>query len=229
MAPPYIQRTFLKYNKGNGFVCCHIDALHAMPPVADLFTDRIVTGLMEKTGCAGIIGTVSRKKADLNRSPDGENNAAIREYREALQEILEHVGVLDPERRFVTKPYLHLAMHGMKDLHHGPYAIEIGTRNGKSCSAEIRAWLREMLTVQSRSLLPDVKIFFDKKFKGHKSIRYHRSGDGHDYPGYGQHFHTFQVEISRTLREKYLSDIIELFSHIIVQFQLTFANSRDEK
>jgi N-formylglutamate amidohydrolase len=218
----FIYRKYLKYNKGNGYICCHVDALHAVPPTSDLFTDRIVTQLIDQTGCAGIIGTISRKKADLNRSPNGENDEALHEYRHALKDILRHLDILDQENQKATKPYLHLGLHGMKDVHHGPCAIEIGTLRGRSCSADVRDWFQEIIIRKSREIAPRMVFVFDKKFKGHKSIGFHRLGNRKDYPGYGRNFHSFQIEISRTLREKKLSEIVALFSHVILQFQETF-------
>ena len=65
MTLKFIHGNYLKYNKGTGFISCHVDALHAEPPAADLFTDKIVENLVKKTGCAGIVSTISRTIADL--------------------------------------------------------------------------------------------------------------------------------------------------------------------
>lgn len=48
MPVPFIQQNFLKYNKGKGFISGHVEALHAMPPAADKFTDKIAEKLIEK-------------------------------------------------------------------------------------------------------------------------------------------------------------------------------------
>lgn len=226
MSLKFIRRNYVKYNKGTGFLCCHVDAQHAALPEADRFTGKIAAKLISQTGCAGIISTVSRTKADLNRGPDGKNNEALQEYRDAIKELLNHLGILDDEKHQVTKPYLHLSIHGMKDVHHGPYAIEIGTLHGQSCSPEIKAWFQTILTTKSQEILPKIDVIFDERFWGDKSIVFHRLGDEEDYPGYGFNFHTFQIEVSRTLRENYLSEIVELFSQIIVDFQTKFVNQQ---
>jgi hypothetical protein len=226
MSLKFIRRNYVKYNKGTGFLCCHVDAQHASPPEADRFTDKIAAKLIAQTGCAGIIGTVSRTKADLNRGPDGKNNDALQEYRDTIKEILNHLGILDYNKHQVTKPYLHLSIHGMKDVHHGPYAIEIGTLHGQSCSPETKDWLQEFLTVKAQEILPEIDVIFDEIFDGDESIVFHRLGDKEDYPGYGFNFHTFQIEIARTLREDYLPEIVELFSQIIVDFQIKFVNQQ---
>ncbi|MFD2443898.1 hypothetical protein ACFSO7_07855 [Bacillus sp. CGMCC 1.16607] len=217
----YIQHKYLKYNKGKGFICCHVDALHAMPPAADLFTDSIVERIIEKTGCAGIIGTVSRNIVDLNRLPNGENDEGIKEYRNAINDIVTSLGILN-QNNTIIKPYLHLSFHGMKDEHYGPYAIEIGTLKGKSCSPDIKEWLLLHLNKICKEKFPQIKIILDNKFVGNPSIELHRWGDGHSYLGYQQNFHSFQIEISRTLRKKYCKEISEIYSQIITDFQKEF-------
>ena len=103
-------------------------------PQADLYTGQLVRKIVRKTGCAGVISTVSRTIADLNRKEDGQNKRAIEQYRKVILEILQHLGILDQKKHRITKPYLHITIHGMKDDHYGPYAIEIGTYRGLSCS-----------------------------------------------------------------------------------------------
>ncbi|MFC0272713.1 hypothetical protein ACFFIX_14855 [Metabacillus herbersteinensis] len=225
MSLKFIQQNYLKYNKGKGFICGHVDALHATPPAADVFTDKIVESLIKKTGCAGIISSVSRNEADLNRSPNGDNDHAIKEYRDAVKKIVEFLNILDDEQNHITQPYLHLSFHGMKDTHYGPYGIEIGTVHGQSCSPIIKKWFLETITRKASEILPEIEIVFDEKFIGDESIVYHRLGDGIDYSGYHHHFHTFQIEISRTIRSKHRSKIITIFSHMINEFQKNFVNN----
>jgi hypothetical protein len=220
----YIQQNYVKYNKGNGFICGLADALHATPPAADVFTDKIVESIMVKTRCAGIISTVSRKLADLNRSPNGDNDLAIEEYRHALKDILEFLNIVDSDQNQLTHPYLHLSFHGMKDDHYGPFGMEIGTVRGRSCSTEIRDWFEETLTKKAQPVIPDITLIFDQKFIGNESIAFHRLGDGERYQGYGPHFHTFQIELSRTFRREHRSQLIDIFSEIMIDFQNTFVN-----
>jgi len=224
MIMKYINRTYLKMNKGNGYVCGLVDALHAAPPEADIHTDTIAQKVAQKTGCAVIIATVSRTIADLNRSPDGANEPAVREYRSSIREAVEYLDILDHVQNRITKPYLHLCLHGMKDDHYGPFAIEVGTARGQSCSAEIRDWFQESLKSKAEALLPKIEVAFDQIFVGDRSIALHRNGDGGNYEGYGPHFHTLQIEISRTIRSKCRSQISELFAHLIKEFQSRFVN-----
>lgn len=213
--PEFIYRNYLKYSRGNGLIPCHVDAIHAKPPGADLYTDKIALGIMAQTRCAGIIGTVSRKRADLNKGADQENDRAVLEYRDTLLMILNHLGILDHEQHLLTKPYLHLSIHGMKDDYRGPFGMEMGTRYGQSCSLEVRDWFGEMISKKGQTLLPELIIAIDKKFIGGQSIVEHRLGDGGDYPGYGLNFHTIHLEIARSLRENYVNEIVELLSHAV--------------
>src|SRR6478752_1792211 len=206
MTLKFIHGNYLKYNKGTGFISCHVDALHAEPPAADLFTDKVVENLVKKTGCAGIVSTVSRTIADLNRNLNETNNEGIHEYRRTIQEIVKYLKIADSNNRLLT-PYLHLSFHGMKDTHYGPYAIEVGTLYGQSCSKEVKDWFQQALT---------------KKSVGNESIAFHRKGDNSGYLGYSHNFNTFQIELSRTLRSKHRTTITNIFSEIIDDFQQTF-------
>ena len=67
----------------------------------------------------------------------------------------------------------------------------------------MKKWFQETITLKAKEILPKLKIRFDQHFYGDESIAYHRQGDGAGYNGYGYHFHTFQMELSRTLREKH--------------------------
>ncbi|MFB6465573.1 hypothetical protein ACE38V_02015 [Cytobacillus sp. Hz8] len=219
MPHPFIQLKFIKYKYGHDHLYSHLDAQHAMPPEADLFTAQIVEQVIEKTGCFGIISQISRTIADLNRKPNGRNNEALEEYRKTIKSNLLQLGILNQETNTSLHPYLHLTIHGMRDLHHGPYAIEIGTQNGRSCSPDVLQWFQHTITTLVQKVLPNITIIFDHFFNGDESILYHRLGDGDTFKGYGPHFHTFQIEISRTLRENHLPEIVELLSKIMLSFQ----------
>ncbi|TKD70930.1 N-formylglutamate amidohydrolase [Pseudalkalibacillus hwajinpoensis] len=222
MAVKFIQKNYVKYNRGKGYRCCHVEALHATPPAADLYTDLLVTKLIQKTGCAGIISTVSRTVIDLNRPPNEDTLEAVTEYRKSIEQIVTHLGIVEENTNQLNVPYLHLSFHGMKDEHYGPLAIEVGTSKGKSCSKEVKDWFEEKLTANIESILPNAKIIFDNKFAGNKSIHLHRLGDGDDYKGYKENFHSFQIELSRTIRKRHRSKMIQVFSDLIDEFQSTF-------
>ncbi len=225
MSMPFIQRNYVKYHEGKGMISGHVEALHAASPYADLFTDKIVENIIKQTGCAGIISTVSRRHIDLNRIPNRYNAGGIKEYRTTIDNILEFLDLISHDSNHLKKPYLHLSFHGMKDVHHGPYAIEVGTIHGQSCSSEIRKWFEEILKEKAHEKIPKLSVVLDQKFIGDKSIVLHRLGDGGSYPGYGPNFHTFQLELSHTVRSELCPQISELFSQIITEFQRKFVHS----
>ncbi|QDR83296.1 hypothetical protein [Sporomusa termitida] len=211
---------YIKYCFGTTY--CHVDAVHAASPKADRFTDEIVAGIIAKTGCAGIIGTVSRTVADLNRPPGPGNDEAVWEYRDVIGQFLYNTGLLAPGSRSLAKPYLHIGIHGMKDQPHGPFSIEVGTIYGQTCSFRVKKWFGEVLKARVREFSPDIKVIFDKHWVGNKSLASHRWGEGRRYPGYGKNYNAFQVEISRTLREHHRPAIIDIFTAVVADFSLMF-------
>lgn len=216
--PIFTQRTFSKYHMGDNTIYSHIDAVHAVSPGADKRTDEIVKGVVEQINCSGIISTISRKDADLNRPRSKDNEKAVDEYRQTIREILEHLGIVNEEGK-LTKPYLHLAIHGIQDRD-DKKRIEIGTRCGRTCDLTIRNWLRETL---SQKIYCNVVV--DVKYIGDISLTAHRIGDSSGYSGYGNLYNAIQVEISRTLREKSRQELIKAFSDIILEFNSKFSNS----
>lgn len=212
---------YIKYAFGSR--CCHVDAVHAASPRADRFTDEIVTGIMSKTGCAGIIGTVSRTIADLNRPPGQGNDEAVWEYRDVISQFLYHSGLLAPGDRNLASPYLHVGIHGMKDQLHGPLSIEVGTIYGKTCSVGVRKWFGETLKARMKTVLPGTKVVFDKHWVGNQSLAAHRWGEGRRYSGYGKNYNAFQVEIARTLREHYRPEVIAVLAGVVAEFSGMFS------
>ncbi len=46
---------YLKFYIGDQSLRCHIDAVHAKPPRADLYTEEIVLNIIKETGCSAIM------------------------------------------------------------------------------------------------------------------------------------------------------------------------------
>jgi len=212
----FIQKKFIKVHLGDKKIRSHIDAVHAQPPKADKFTDDIVAGVVNRINCSGIIATVSRTKIDLNRPRNEHNRDAIDEYRQTIKDILAHISILE-ENNTLSRHYLHLAIHGMRDNEDN--GIEIGTLYGKSCSPEIKDWLIEEIGKNIK------RLQIDRRFPGDSSKSVHRCGDEVSDPkyfGYGVNFNTLQIEISRTLREKHQGELIEIFCRLIEDFNKKF-------
>ena len=207
----FTKKKFNKFYLGSKEIRAHIDAVHAHPPKVDKFTGEIVEGVVDKINCSGIIAIVSRTTVDLNRLRNNENKEAIDEYRQTIREILKQTNILDENGRLL-RPYLHLAIHGMKGRDN---EIEIGTRHGETCSPEVKNWFVNEIEKHVK------KVQTDGRFPGDLSKSVHRCGDQTSdlsYSGYGNNFNTFQIEISRVLRENYQKELINIFSDIIIQF-----------
>ena len=212
----FTKKKFIKFYLGKEEIRAHIDAVHACPPEADEFTGEIVEGVVNKINCSGIIAIVSRTTVDLNRPRNNNNKEAIDEYRQTIREILEYIDILDKDTE-LSKPYLHLAIHGMKDKPNEN--IEIGTLNGKTCSPEVKEWFIKEIEKRVK------KVQTDGRFPGDPSKSVHRCGDytsNYNYLGYGDNFNTFQIEISRALRKKHQKELINILSEIISQFNEKF-------
>lgn len=210
------QREFIKVYFGSPTIRAHIDSVHAHPPKNDMFTGEIAEGIAEQVNCSCIIATVSRDICDLNRERSKKNAGGIDEYRSAVQQIQKHINNLNPYGKSI-KPYLHLAIHGMIDEY--GQDIEIGTRHNQTCTVIVKEWLLQRI----QTLYDRVRI--DTIFAGNSSIIRHRKGSispSSIYPGFGSKFNTFQIEISRTIREFQREDLISNLSNIIKDFNSIF-------
>ena len=200
---------YVAYYLGNPNIHCHVDAVHSKSPKEDINTKELVIAIIKNTNCSGIYALISREYMDLNRPLNESNKPAIFEYRTAIFSILNHLKILENSKKLI-KPYLHLALHGMKN--NALKEIEVGTRNNETCSDGIFIWFRKNLEEISKDMFNrDLKIVYNEKLKGNISKNVHRNN-------YGSLFNTIQIEINRTLRTKYFSKIVEILSKIINKF-----------
>lgn len=209
---------YVKYHIGSSDIYVYIDAVHTQPPKSDLYTDKIVYGVIKKTNCSGLVSKISRETADLNRPICKNNKKAILEYREAIYNILNNLNILDKNNNLIT-PFLHIAIHGMKNYENKD--IEIGTLNNTLCNYEISKWFINQIENNFRC-----KIALDDVFSGDPSLLYHINGDPNykKYKGYNNNYNVLQVELSRNLREKYIEELIILFSNIVLDFTPLFCS-----
>jgi len=200
---------YIAYYLGNSSINCHIDAVHSKNPNGEINTKNLVTEIIKNTDCSGIYALISRKNMDLNRQLNETNEPAILEFREAIFSILKHLKILDNSKKLI-KPYLHLALHGMKNYRHKE--IEIGTRYNQTCSNEIFEWFRKKLEENCKEVFnKDLMIVYNKKFIGDASKGVHRKK-------YGSLFNTIQIEFNKRLRTHYFSNIVEVLTKIIKNF-----------
>jgi len=205
---------YLRYNIGEKKYCSHLDATHAENPKSDLYTGKFVDDVISRINASGIIATVSRTEMDLNRPRNKQNAPAIDEYRMIINKILISKDLILPDNT-LAKNYLHIAIHGMKDDHGTEF--EIGTYGGMSCSPEIQEWFLEKL----KAISPNIGV--NNIFQGDPSKCYHRNGDpDSNYPGYGDKFHTIQIEICKQWRINNSETIINILTETITTFDKVF-------
>ncbi len=214
----FIEMPFLKYLPASSRHCVILDALHATGPAADAFTGEIVTEVAQRSGCHAIIGLVSREQADLNRPPNGANTAAVTQFRQCIRELLAGRELLDAAGQ-LRRPVLQLSIHGMKDLH--KIDVEIGSLGGRSCSGQVQAWALGRLEHWARE--PQwprrLRIALNNTFCGDRSKGFHRHGDRRSgYSGYGEHFHTLQLEFAHWLRKHHRAALVELLCGLVEEF-----------
>ena len=204
------KKNYVVYNIGEKNFCSHLDAIHSQNPKSDQYTGEIVNDVIDRINASGIIATISRTKMDLNRPRCTSNALAIDEFRETINEIVKSKEILSPDKT-LTKNYLHLAIHGMKDTRGTEF--EVGTLHGTSCSPEISEWFISKLSGISKN------FGLDKVFPGDSSKSYHRYGDpSSSYIGYGNKFHTIQVEINRNWRKNKKKELVDFLSELIANF-----------
>jgi len=136
------QRKYIKVYFGSPTIRARIDSVHANPPDNDKFTGEIAEGIAEKVKCSCIIATTSCNVCDLNREKSEKNAEGIDEYRIAIQQIQRHINNLNSYEK-ADKPYLHLAIHRMRDKH--SWDIVIGALHNQTCSAIVKDWFMQRI------------------------------------------------------------------------------------
>lgn len=193
----FIEGEFVSYREGN---CrAQVDCFHNCHPRGEFFVREIVEGIAVNTGCSCVVANFSREEIDLNREICAENEGGILEYREVLRENFERFG----------GPYLVIVIHGMRNREGKD--IEIGTRGGKLGSSDVLEWFVERVCDK----FSDFRVKVDEEFCGNKILEDHREA-------LGEEVNIFQVELSRDLREEFLSEIIDGFGEIVLDFSDRF-------
>jgi hypothetical protein len=214
----FIEMPFLKYLPATRRHCVILDALHATGPAADAFTGEIVAEVARRSGCHAIIGLVSREQADLNRRPHGANRVAVMQFRRCIRELLAGADLLDAAGQ-LRRPVLQLSIHGMKDEY--GIDVEIGSLSGRSCSGRVQAWALGRFEHWARE--PQwprrLRVALNNTFCGDPSKGFHRHGEqGSGYAGYGEHFHTLQLEFANWLRKRHRAAIVEQLCGMVEEF-----------
>lgn len=222
------QKEFIKVNYATHTPWVLIDAVHAQKPRHDKYTGELAEFVAERTGCHCIIATVSRTDVDLNRAPVPNNKrhcSAIEEYRCSIKSMLQSGRLLESGK--LRHPFLHLALHGMKDSH--GIDIDLGTRYGKTCSPLIRNWIYTAFKQNINSLFwhrQQPEPVLDRCFPGDPSKSFHCGGTGRNsYPGYGENYNTVQIECAYWLRSNHRTELVDILCQVIGQFRRDFCQT----
>lgn len=216
-------------------ILCHEDERAVVIPFlcealrgkAEVKTADIVRRAVQE-GVSGIIATVDRETADLNRLPKTEDGPgslfpavqadAFHEYRSQKARIMQASGVLKHGR--ANRPYLQVGVHGKKDpveARKDDAEIEIGTRYDETCDFGVRRFFENRFRekVIQTGVKPDIRS--NIRLIGDPAL-----GDGRQL--YGSHYHGIQLEISHRLRMEMwpqfgviLADILREFSEMSVE------------
>ncbi len=206
---------FTKARQGGLIKMVLLDAPHAARPGSDKWTGPIVERAASAADCHCIVSLVSRRDADLNRPPDDVSRATVAEYRRCLERAVTSAGVDTAGQ--LLRPFLHLSVHGMHDRH--GYDVELGTRNGATCSADVEAWAVARCEEWAEALPSNPRIVLNQVFVGDPVLEVHRSGDPDDeYGGFGDRHHTIQIEFAHHLREGCSDAIVEFLSTLAAEF-----------
>jgi len=194
---------------------------------AEVKTADIVRRAVQE-GVSGIIATVDRETADLNRLPKSEGGpgslfpaiqaTAFNEYRRHKRSILDATGYMKNRRK--SRPYLQIGVHGKKNPLDGrsdDAAIEIGTRHDETCDFGVRRFFENRLRHELAELGANPDIRSNIRLIGDPAL-----GDGRRI--FGPSYHGIQLEISRQLRMEMwpqfgviLADILKEFSEMSVE------------
>lgn len=225
----FICKNYVRFRSGVSNPYVLVDALHAVNPRGEVFTDEIAERVSADAGCHCIVSTVSREEADLNRHPDSKNRLAVQEYRQTIGDLLAESRLLDARTR-LRFPFLHLSLHGMRDRPNKD--IELGTCFGKSCSDEYLFWILTRFRQWASDLAnspPEPKIVDndpEDALYGHPVIATHRCGEKYSgYAGYGPKFNTVQVELAYWLRKKHREELVTLLTSIADEFRALATSS----
>ena len=197
----FVEKRFVRYLNNNSNIL--LDAPHSTPPGREWFTDEIARKIALELKFNCIISKVSRRtEADLNRDfefPLPLQREARGEYISVIKELYSSLNR--------SAPYLHIAIHGMRNRDYKD--IEIGTLFGEICSDEIENWFYKKLNEAFINRGFDLKIVRNQQFYGDISLKELKLD---------ANYNIIQMELSKTLRTNYKDLVIDVFKEVLEEF-----------
>jgi len=214
-----VNRVFIKYRLGREDVHCHCESVYAD---TENFTAEIVEGICKRSGCSGIISTTPSQKYDLNRHANPRNMDAVYEYRDTMHRILQHMEVLSPDDKVVL-PYLHMAMHAIRngDTH----GSEIRVSYTEPASYSMINWFCNKLKEKTKniSVHGGSPVRVSAQYVDRQSNLFQRYWENCEiYNGENKAYHFMLVEISEDLRCMCREALVKAFSEIVRDFSSEF-------
>lgn len=209
------------------------------------YLNPLVLGVAEKSKSSYYIAKKTRRFMDANRP---QNTRRISEkntreefghgYYEAQKKIMSKF--VEKNENELLKPFLHISLHGKSDEPGdvGDVIISNGLRDKKMpCDPQIARWFSDRLNyeIQQKGLVNDNNEYFSSgvakegdRFCGNIVHTKRRFGD-ESFDALGENYQYIQVELSLVLREKYLSELQDILSVILEEFQNKFKRPEDLK
>lgn len=204
-----------------------IEAPYTVPPGSEISIGEVVIDVVEKTGCAGVVGRVSKEKKRYTGRLSHDNKDTVKAYNEIIRQIVE-AGNETGRNNTNKHGILHIILRGM-DNSHG-VDVELSSRNGLSCDTRImekianhlrhglEGYSRRIYTVTANNLFGGGSLYLD----------YFRDG----YPvspeikGFGLEYNVLEIRLSRILRNSALGRIKDLLVRFINENQYSWNMSK---
>lgn len=200
------EKQYVRYRRGIGSDRVLLEGPHVVAPHKEFWVDEIIRQASCRAGCHLLAATRSRAVADLDRPADfdsdgvdpGVQERAVEEYRTTVAELIERTDLLDGGSG-LTRPFLHLSVHGMKNREDAD--LVLGTGDGTACGPEVEEWLTERIGAWIESgVAGDARLARNERSSDSSALAHHRRGDGAAYPGFGDRFHSARLEIAHWMR-----------------------------
>lgn len=196
-----------------------LEAPYTVSPDSEIMTKEIVMDVAAKTGCAAIVGNVSKRDKRYTGSFDQDNEDIIIAYKEIITKIVdtkEYAG----DQKGKEKQVLHLIIRGMADRH--GLDVEISNRNGRSCDTAILKGITDRLPWNlERYSKRAYSVSVDSLFGGgSRYLDYIKEGypNRQDLPGFGQNYNVLEVRLSQTIRTLSLGRIKDSLVQAVESF-----------
>jgi len=199
-----------KMQEGETYNCAVlVESPYSNPPKEERDTDTIANEVARRTGAACILGRQSRQLACYTSWPNEENTHLVTRYRSIVKDIFKKAEVINANGEAFL-PILHIVVRGIKDRY--GLDVEIGTRNGRSCSERVAEQAKDILRTaieRNRGQWKRCAIGVDTLFHGgSKYLELNRNGDD-TFQGLGENYQALEIRLSRGSRKTYRNEIIE--------------------